>query len=437
MGIMIKGLKGLKGFTDLFQPESAVFTYIEETARQLFFCYGYTELRIPIVEHTELFLRGIGTETDVVQKEMYTFLDRKGRSLTLRPEATAGIMRAYTESKGYSTSETIAKFLSIGPMFRYERPQKGRMRQFHQINCECIGSSDGYIDAELIIMLIRFLKMLNIPPFILQLNSLGCKSCRPNYKHILQQWLSKLDNTMLCVDCIQRKETNPMRVLDCKMPMCKKILSDAPSIIDYQCSECTKHFTEVTHFLTVAGIEYELNSQLVRGLDYYMRTTFEVISTYIGAQGAIAGGGRYDGLIEQLGGPNKPGVGFACGIERLAMLIPQKEVIRMVFMVVALNDTVKDKAFMLVQKLRDSGLSGEMLFSSRSMRSIMRYVDKSGALYCLLLGEEEFLSGVISVKDMDSGLQEQQPLDTIESYIFDALKKKDIEWLGQPSRSCS
>lgn len=423
----------VKGFADLFQEESRIFRYIEDTAISLFSCYGYTELRTPLLERTELFFHSIGLETDVVQKEMYTFIDRKERSLTLRPEATAGIMRAYIESKQYMHG-SIAKFLSIGPMFRYERPQRGRMRQFHQVNCECLGSINPYVDAELIVMLIHFLRVLEIPDFVLQLNSLGCNDCRPAYKNVLQNWLDTLDVSQLCEDCRRRKDTNPLRVLDCKVPSCRQMTKDAPSIVDHQCPCCTKHFTTVTRLLDFEHITYKYNPRLVRGLDYYTRTTFEVISVDIGSQGAIAGGGRYDGLSTQLGGPDIPGIGFACGIERLALLLPQKEIPRPVFMVAALIDEAQDLAFMLTNELRNAGLHGEQLFFISSMKSMMRHANRSRIRYCLLLGSEELASDVVSIKDMDSGIQQQLPLVDVLGYIVSVLDIKHTESVGTAVR---
>ena len=305
---MSETVTAIKGFADLFPPESDAFTRMEATARDIFFRYGYKELRTPVLERTELFSRGIGTETDVVQKEMYTFPDRKGRSLTLRPEATAGVIRAFVES---GRNETVSKLFTCGPMFRYERPQKGRMRQFHQINCECVGPAEPWADAELIVMAMRFLTALGIEGLSLHLNSLGCPECRPAYRNELSRWLSGLDPEALCEDCRRRMITNPLRVLDCKVPSCKEHTEQAPRILDHNCPACAEHFAVTRRLLDEQGIPYVIDHRLVRGLDYYTRTTFEVISSRIGAQGTVAGGGRYDGLVAQLGGPNLPGLGFA------------------------------------------------------------------------------------------------------------------------------
>ncbi|MCL1985364.1 MAG: histidine--tRNA ligase, partial [Betaproteobacteria bacterium] len=316
----MRTVSSIKGFADLFPPESSRFTAIEIAAHRIFSRYGYVELRTPVVEHTELFCRSIGVETDVVQKEMYTFPDRKQRSLTLRPEATAGVMRAYIAS-GLHSRESFSKFFSFGPMFRYERPQKGRMRQFHQINCECLGGSSPQTDAELISMLMTFLREIGIAEASLQLNSLGCPVCRPAYRQQLTAYLRSLASSAFCEDCRRRMETNPLRVLDCKLAGCRAATQNAPRIMEYACPDCHGHFDCVLELLKALHLPFELNHRLVRGLDYYMRTTFEVVSGDIGAQSSIAGGGRYDGLSESLGGPSVPGVGFACGMERLSLLM--------------------------------------------------------------------------------------------------------------------
>ena len=404
---MSDNVTAIKGFADMFSPESDAFTHMERVAREIFFRYGFTELRTPLLERTELFCRGIGTETDVVQKEMYTFPDRKGRSLTLRPEATAGVMRAYIESR--KPADTVTKLFTTGPMFRYERPQKGRMRQFHQINCECLGSAEPYTDAELVTMVMRFLEALGIGNLTLQINSLGCPSCRPAYRETLRQWLSTLDETALCEDCRRRMVTNPLRVLDCKVPSCKEHTAQAPKILDHNCPDCAAHFETVLRMLDAEKIPYVINHRLVRGLDYYTRTTFEVVSDAIGAQGTVAGGGRYDGLVAELGGGDVPGFGFACGMERLAMLLPETTSVQPDFYVVVLKEVARDAAYALTQALRDAGFRGEMNFTPRSLKSAMRQAGKSQARFCLLMGEDELAAQSVMIKNMDSGEQELVP----------------------------
>ena len=397
----------IKGFADLFAPESEAFAHMEAVAREVFSRYGYKEIRTPILEHTELFQRGIGTETDVVQKEMYTFEDKGGRSVTMRPEATAGIMRAYLDS-GRSRQEAVTRLFTFGPMFRYERPQKGRMRQFHQIDAECLGGDEPYVDAEMIIMVMRYLGALGLADLELQINSLGCASCRPAYRELLHNWLAALDRDTLCEDCRRRLDTNPLRVLDCKVPTCKAQTESAPCIVDHVCGGCADHFTTVKRLLEAETVAYTLNPRLVRGLDYYTRTAFEIVSYAIGSQGAVAGGGRYDNLAGEFGGPNVPAMGFACGMERLAMLLPETESRKPDFHVSVLNaegQDGRDVAFALTQALRDAGFEGDMDLQPRSMKAAMRQADKSGARCALILGPDELAAGTILIKRLDTGEQ--------------------------------
>ena len=394
----------IKGFADMFEPDSTAFTFIEDTARSVFSAYGYTELRTPILERTELFARSIGGETDVVQKEMYTFTDRGNRSLTMRPEATAGVMRAFIES-GMANTQTISKFFSFGPMFRYERPQKGRLRQFHQINCECLGPTEPQADAEVMIMLMDFLNRLGIKDLSLEVNSLGDKTCRPVYREKLHAFLSSIPLDQLCPDCQRRAETNPMRLLDCKIPSCQALIKDAPVMLDHACEPCREHFEAVTKILDSSGLPWKLNPKMVRGLDYYNRTTFEVVSTNIGSQGSVTGGGRYDGLIQQLGGPDVAGIGFASGMERLAMLLPKLELERPDFYIAVVEDAALDQAFKIAQTLRQAGLKGEVSFSARGLKGQMKYAGRKNVLKCLVLGGSELENDTVQIKDMDSGEQ--------------------------------
>jgi len=405
-----------KGFADIFEPESSVFSFMENTARRIFTAYGYAELRTPIMEQTDLFARGIGTETDVVQKEMYTFPDKKGRSLTLRPEATAGVMRAYIENN-CQAREAVSKLFTYGPMFRYERPQKGRMRQFHQLNCECVGAAEPGVDAEIILMLTTFLREIGLKDLSLQLNSLGCRECRPLYHKALKEFFDTLNPDELCEDCRRRKDTNPLRVLDCKVPTCKPFTENAPKIFDHNCPDCRDHFQFVLRVLDTAKLPYTINHRLVRGLDYYNRTTFEVVSETIGAQGTVAGGGRYDGLVCQLGGPDVPGIGFAAGMERLALMIDQVGGIPKAsspdFYLAVLDAAALEEAVVIAQKLREAGMRGEISFAVKSLKSQMRQASKSGARKCLLLGGNELATKTITVKDMETGDQETVDLDVL------------------------
>ena len=400
-------IKKIKGFNDLFPPVSAIYSRMEQTAREVFSRYGYYEIRVPLLEKTELFARSIGDETDVVQKEMYTFPDRKGRSLTLRPEATASVVRAYIENKRYA-SESVSRMFTFGPMFRYERPQKGRQRQFHQVNCELLGAEAPQSDAELILMLWEYLQALGLDGLHLDLNSLGCRDCRPAYHETLGSYLAGVDADELCDDCRRRKTTNPLRVLDCKVEGCRSVMQQAPRLADHLCSGCQSHFASVRTILDRAGIPYTINPRLVRGLDYYQRTTFEVVAENIGAQTAVAGGGRYDGLVSDLGGPALPGTGFACGMERLALLLQEQEQpgTPVDFFLAVLDDEARDEAILQAQQLRKQGLAGEVGYEAKSPKSHLRHANKAGAAYCLLLGGQELQEKAFVVKNMQSGAQE-------------------------------
>lgn len=411
----------IKGFADLFFPESNQYVFLEKIARDIFSKYGFLELKTPIMEYTELFTRSIGESTDVVSKEMFTFNDSKGRSMSLRPEATAGVMRAVIEA-GLARNDTISRLFTTGPMFRHERPQKGRMRQFHQINCEYLGTQSPLADAELISMLMQFLNTIGIKNYVLKLNSLGCHNCRPKFNVMLQEFFNSCNKDEFCDVCQRRMITNPLRVLDCKESVCKNLISNAPHLLDVICDDCKNHFKVVTDLLNKQNIKYEIDHCLVRGLDYYTRTTFEVQSVEIGAQSAIAGGGRYDGLIKQLGGADVAGVGFACGMERLVLLMKDCDLKKPDFYLLVMKDDDQINAqmdgFSLVQKLREQGFIGNMNMEVGSFKSLMRQADKSNAKYCLVLGIEERQNVQITIKDMENGIQK-----TIkQSEIFDILK---------------
>ncbi len=411
--------KSIKGFADLFSPQSLVYTRMETVARDIFSRFGYAELRTPIMEFTELFCRSIGTETDVVQKEMYTFHDRKERSLTLRPEATAGVMRAYIQASLHA-KESVSKLFTYGPMFRYERPQKGRMRQFHQLNCECLGAEQPHVDAEVITMLMLFIESIGIENTELQINTLGCPECRPQYRKLLADFLTSLDVTALCEDCKRRMETNPLRVLDCKVPTCKEHTEKAPRIDENTCPECADHFSTVLSLLDMAKVPYVRNARLVRGLDYYCRTTFEVVSGAVGAQSSIAGGGRYDGLVKQLGGPEVPGIGFACGMERLALLMPEMEAQRPHFFVVTMGDVAQKQGFGMALGLRKEGFKGD-ISQGGSFKSQIRQADKLQARFVLILGEDECNQGTVTVKNMDGGSQESIAQENLVAHMHNVI----------------
>ena len=414
--ISMSKIQKIKGFSDLFSPESTVHTLMENLARQVFGTYGCQEVRVPILEKTELFARSIGEETDVVQKEMYTFADRKGRSLTMRPEATAGVLRAFIES-GQSGAEGTTKLFACGPMFRYERPQKGRLRQFHQLDVEVLGTDAPQADAEVVLMLWTFLTKLGLKNLSLELNSLGCPECRPVFHQRLRDFLSTIDHAQLCEDCRRRAETNPLRVLDCKVPACKALVENAPSISGSLCPGCDEHFAQVRDILDSAKLPYRLNDRLVRGLDYYQRTTFEVVSGEIGAQTAVAGGGRYDGLIKQLGGPDLPGIGFACGMERLTLLYGEAHIPAPDFYLAVLDSRALNTALLLAQRMREQGFAGEVSFEARSIKAQMRQANKLGVKTCLILGQDEMEKGQIVVKDMATGVQKNIGQDDLEQAL--------------------
>lgn len=402
----------IKGFADLLPADAALMLHLEATARQVFARYGFQEMRIPILEKTELFSRSIGEDTDVVMKEMYTFNDRKDRSLTLRPEATAGVLRAYIENSVHAR-EPVSRFFTTGPMFRYERPQKGRMRQFHQINVECLGAEEPQADAELLLMLHDFLSTLQLPGLNIEINSLGCGQCRPNFHAALTDFFKSLPKDEFCADCQRRMGTNPLRVLDCKVPQCKDLVAGAPVITEHLCTSCRDHFDVVIAILDRSPLTYTLNPKLVRGLDYYVRTTFEVTSGDIGSQSSVAGGGRYDGLIKQLGGPDISGIGFGCGMERLALLLPPLDAAQPDFFIATLDQDGLDAAVSLCAALRGQGLAGAMSYAPTSMKSQMRQANRSGARFCLILGGEELTRQALVLKNMAAGEQQELPLSDI------------------------
>ena len=330
---------------DILPEEVELWQHLEATARKVFSRYGYAEIRVPAVEKTELFCRSIGESTDIVEKEMYTFEDRSGNSLTLRPEGTASVMRSFIQHKLYNL-DPVNKLYYLGPMFRYERPQKGRYRQFHQIGAEVIGVEDARIDVQVLAMLCHFFEAAEIPGVELQINSLGCPECRPAYREALVAFLEQRSEK-LCSDCVRRTGTNPLRVLDCKVPGCKEATEGAPSVLDHLCPACEDHFAKVKSGLDRLELDYSVNARMVRGLDYYTRTTFEMVTDRLGSQNAVAAGGRYDGLIRDLGGPDLPGIGFAMGLERLVLLKSSetREASRPEVFFAALGEEAADAAF--------------------------------------------------------------------------------------------
>lgn len=413
-------INSIRGFNDILPPETSVWQQVEKEARGIFAAYGFSEIRVPIVEKTGLFSRSIGETTDIVEKEMYTFADRHGESITLRPEGTAPVVRAYIEHKLYGV-DPVAKFYYLGPMFRYERPQKGRFRQFHQIGAEVFGIDDPAADAETLEMLVSLFQKLELEGISLQINSLGCKDCRPLYKENLLTFL-KDKKAALCQDCQRRYEINPLRTLDCKSQGCVEITSHAPSILDAVCNGCKTHFEKVKEYLTLSQVDFSLNPKMVRGLDYYIRTTFEITALGLGSQNAVAAGGRYDGLVKSLDGPDTPGFGFAIGMERLVMLLKdsgQQSAVSgqpLVFMVI-LGDRAEKMAVPLIKILRSKGIRLERDYGNKSIKAQMKRADKLGAQFVLILGENELASGSIIMKNMESGEQENIPLNKVEERL--------------------
>jgi len=404
-------VKALKGFKDILPDEVPLWQDIERKARDIFHRYGFEEIKVPILEKTELFVRTIGEGTDIVEKEMYTFTDRNGASITMRPEGTASVIRSYIEN-GLYVRGSVQRLYTIGPMFRHERPQKGRLRQFHQMSVEVLGSDSAGLDAEVMAMAWLILREIGLQAS-LEINSLGCAVCRPSYKEALQAFIrERVDH--LCDDCKRRSETNPLRVLDCKSDNCQIQYVSAPSIIDHLCGECRDHFTATKHGLDLLEVPHVVNPSMVRGLDYYTRTAFELITTELGAQGAVGAGGRYDGLVSQLGGPDVPGIGFAMGIERLVMLLSQKDrsgsrSTPQLFLI-TLGEAAYEKGFHLMHMLRALGVRVMMDHEGRSMKNQMKQANKQQAAYVLILGENELESREVVLKDMNSGEQESLSL---------------------------
>lgn len=409
-----------RGTKDILPDTVGDWNYVEGEIRELCRRFGYSEIRTPIFEHTELFQRGIGEGTDVVDKEMYTFTDRGERSITLRPENTASAVRAYLQNKLYAQSNLV-KLFYIGSMFRYDRPQAGRMREFHQFGVEALGEANPAVDAEVILLAMNLLEGLGLKNLELSINSVGCPKCRSKYRTMLQDFFrDKLED--LCEDCRSRFERSPLRILDCKKDSDKPYMADAPKITDCLCEECAEHFAKLKELLTSAGISFTHDPRLVRGLDYYTKTAFEIKYPPLGAQSAVAGGGRYDGLIEEMGGNPTPAVGFATGLERLLLalesqnLLPEKN--RSVdAYVVALGEAAQAEGFKLLNSLRKQGLSAAMDFAGRSMKAQMKQANKLGAKYSVILGEDEIAEGVVMLRSMEDSSQEKVPMNQVAEKI--------------------
>ena len=405
-----------KGTKDMLPEEAYKWHFVESTARKVADLYGFKEIRTPVFEHTELFLRGVGDTTDIVTKEMYTFEDKGNRSMTLKPEGTAGVVRSYIEN-ALDQGITPLKAYYISPIFRYERPQNGRLREHHQFGVEMFGATSPESDGEIIALANTLLHRVGLKSLRLYINSIGCPECRKKYNEALISYIgSNLDK--MCAQCKERFSKNPLRILDCKEEECKKITANAPKVIDYLCEDCAAHFEGVKKNLEDRGIEYEANPQIVRGLDYYTRTVFEFVSTDIGAQGTVCGGGRYNGLVSQLGGKETPGIGFGCGLERLLLVLENTNTLNApkensLVYIAPMGDKAKKEAQKIVDSLRDKDISAQTDLMDRSVKAQMKYANKLGVKYVVVLGDSELESGEVELKDMETSSSESIKLSEL------------------------
>ena len=418
MALITKAIKGTK---DVLPKDVHKNQYIEATALDIASKFGYKEIRTPVFEHTELFQRGVGDTTDVVQKEMYTFDDKGGRSITLRPEGTAGAVRSYLEN-GLCNEALPQKVCYLISCYRYEKPQAGRLREFHQFGVECFGSASPLADAEIIALAKSLFDTLGVKDLSLEINSIGCPTCRAEYHKALKEYFSSRKDE-LCDTCKSRLDRNPMRILDCKSPICHEIAEGAPVVIDYLCDECKEHFENVQKYLKAQNIEYTINPQIVRGLDYYTKTVFEFVSNSIGAQGTVCGGGRYDGLVEELGGQHTPSLGFAMGIERLMLLMEAQgcefpEAEKPDLFIVALGEKATLKAVEIAKDMREEGFSALLDLNQRSVRAQMKYADKLSAKFNVVIGDNEVEAKTAKLKNMQTGEETEINLDTFVSGFY-------------------
>jgi histidyl-tRNA synthetase len=422
----IEPIRSVKGTRDLLPPDTELWQRVEEEARRVFHAYSFREIRTPILEETALFARSVGEDTDIVTKEMYTFRDRDDESLTLRPEATASVVRAYIERSLYNLGR-IQKLYYMGPMFRRERPQKGRYRQFYQIGAEVLGSDHPSLDAEVLEMLALFLERVGIREYTLFINSVGCSKCRPEYVKVLRQVLEGV-KANLCPDCQRRTETNPLRVLDCKVEADQPIIAKLPSILDHLGPECREHFERVTGELRERGIPFQITPRLVRGLDYYTRTTFEITSGALGAQNAVAGGGRYDGLSEILGGPPAPGFGFSIGQDRLMMVVEHAGALKasdsLPVYIAWMGEGALARAAKLASALRREGMCVEIDYQPMKLKKSLGIANKLQARFAVIIGEGELASGRYQVKDMAKAEQQALEPDRISSFLKEKLNNR-------------
>jgi len=410
-------IPAIRGTRDILPAEVERWQRVEAVARTICERYGYAEIRTPIIEREELFAKGTGESTDIVQKEMYAFTDKGGERVTLRPEATPSMVRAFVEHS-LEQAMAVPKLYSLGPMFRYERPQKGRYRQFHQLDVEVFGVKDPAIDAEVIEMAWTYLQELGIAEIELLINSVGCPVCRPRFSAALLAALG--DNlSTLCGDCQRRAQTNPLRIFDCKVPADQPIIDALPHSIDYLCDECRTHFAAVCRYLDLYELPYRVSHRLVRGLDYYTRTTFEVLGLALGAQNALLGGGRYDGLVKQLGGPDRVGIGFAAGLERLVLALPASAAAPATTdtLVVAIGDEAREPALVLLRDLRRAGIRAQMEYEGRSLKSQMKKADRLRVATAVLVGGDELARGEVTVRDMRNATQTAVRRDAVVAHL--------------------
>ena len=417
-------ITAIRGFKDILPEDAYLFWKVETIAHEVFNSFGFREIRVPIMEKTELFKRSIGETTDIVEKEMYTFADRDTELITLRPEATASVIRAYIEHNMYA-AEQITKLFTIGPMFRRERPQKGRFRQFNQIDVELFGEDKPQADAEIIFMLMHFLTSAGLTDLELEINSLGCPACRPLFSRAVIDFLKGSENN-LCPDCRRRINTNPLRVFDCKVETCASIIANAPAILDFLCPDCEGHFSEVQSFLKNLNISFVINPRMVRGLDYYTKTAFEVKTNALGAQNAVAGGGRYNSLVSDLGGPEVPGIGFAIGFERLLACLPEEKEnnFKNDLFVAALGAQAQKLAFGLTNELRRAGLSADMDYADKSLKAQLKRADKLNSSFTLIFGDKEIEEKQVVLRNMRTKDQQTIPLDGFLESIIKIIKER-------------
>jgi histidyl-tRNA synthetase len=417
-------ITAIRGFKDILPEDTRRFWEVESIAREVFNSFGFREIRIPLMEKTELFRRSIGETTDIVEKEMYTFADRDNEFLTLRPEATASIIRAYIEHN-MSAAEPITKLFTIGPMFRRERPQKGRFRQFNQIDVELFGEDKPQSDAEIIFMLMHFLASAGLRDLELEINSLGCSACRPIFSQAVINFLKGSEKN-LCPDCQRRINTNPLRVFDCKVETCTSIIASAPMILDFLCPDCEVHFSQVKSLLNDLHISFSINPRMVRGLDYYTKTAFEVKSNVLGAQNAVAGGGRYNGLVSDLGGPEIPGIGFAVGCERLIACLPEEgeNKFKTDIFIAALGTQAQKFAFSLTNELRRSGISAEMDYADKSLKAQLKRADKLNSSFALIFGDKEIDEKQALLRNMQTKNQQAILLNDLLKSITKIIKER-------------